>query len=136
MIKWDSCRRIITRKGGANSAETGSILEIIKRGNTTVMYIVTINPGVFKGYHLHQKRTNTFFCLQGELYMTWKINGKMENGVLLSSIPERLIIPPNIPIGVENKGSQDALLICYTEPAFNPDEKDEQISLTREEVEQ
>jgi dTDP-4-dehydrorhamnose 3,5-epimerase-like enzyme len=49
--------------------------------------------------------------------------------------PQRLFIPKNIATGLENIGTEEAWLINYPDPAYDPGLKDEQVEYTREELE-
>jgi len=47
-----------------------------------------------------------------------------------------LFIPPNVPTGLLNIGQEEAWMINYPDPAYDPELKDEQVDFTEEELEQ
>jgi dTDP-4-dehydrorhamnose 3,5-epimerase-like enzyme len=55
--------------------------------------------------------------------------------VLDSEIPQRLFIPKNVATGLLNVGEEEAWLINYPDPAYDPSLKDEQVEYTLEELE-
>ena len=64
------------------------------------------------------------------------VNGKREEHLLDASEPKRLFIPPNVATGLENIGDEEAWLINYPDPAYDPNLKDEQVEYTQDELEQ
>ena len=135
MIKWEHCRVIKTH--GQDKKENGSIIELFKDGNKTQIYITVIKPGFFKGYHRHTSQVNKFICIKGEVYIHTRHpnNLVIRTSVLNSNILERYIVPPRTTIGVENKGKDDAWLLNFPDPPYDPADKEEMRTLTREEVE-
>ena len=63
------------------------------------------------------------------------VNGVREEHLLDAREPKRLYIPANIPTGLENIGDEEAWLVNYPDPAYDPDLKDEQVEYTLEELE-
>ena len=118
-----------------NGNENGYLVELFKNGKYTIAYMTVTKPGAFKGYHLHKIRAARYICIKGKLKITLFINGKFEEHILDSSKPKRLFIPSNTPTGIENIGDEDAFLINYPNPPYDPDSKDEQVDYTREELE-
>jgi dTDP-4-dehydrorhamnose 3,5-epimerase-like enzyme len=55
--------------------------------------------------------------------------------VLEAGSPERLFIPKNVATGLENIGNEEAWLINYPDPAYDPSLKDEQVEYSLEELE-
>lgn len=115
----------------------GSIVELYKDNDKTIAYITTIMPGTFKGYHLHRIRKGQYVCIKGKVKVTLYKPGtkKNEEFVLSSEKPQRLFIPTNIAAGIESIGTEEAWIINYTDPPYDPALKDEQVEYTREELE-
>lgn len=120
-------------KGGIN----GSIIELYKDGEKTIAYITTIMPGTFKGFHLHRVRKGQYVCIKGRVKITLYKPGTKKHGkhILDAKKPQRLFIPVDVAAGIESIGDQEAWIINYTDPPYDPALKDEQIEYTLEELE-
>ena len=62
------------------------------------------------------------------------VDGIRQEHILRSNPPMRLTIPPMVPTGLENIGKEDAWLINYPDPAYDPELKREQVDFTQEEL--
>ena len=129
--KLTQCKTITTydKKG----MENGSVIELIKDGDKTTLYITTIKPGRFKGYHIHKRRTNKFTCIKGSLEI-YVYDPNTQRDLKLgmdAEYPEVLTIPPNLAIGIENLGFTDGWLLNFPDPAYDPNDKDEQRNFER-----
>ena len=135
-IKEEHVKKVITFDTSKN--ENGYLLELFKdkTGKKTEVYMSVTKPGCFKGYHLHKVRSARYICIKGKIKITLFLDGKFQEHILDSKENKRLFIPNNIPTGIENIGKEDAFLINYPDPSYDPDLKDEQIEYTREELEQ
>jgi dTDP-4-dehydrorhamnose 3,5-epimerase-like enzyme len=132
----------------SNGKENGWLLEMFKGPeNKTEVYLTSVIPGSFKGFHLHRIRASRYVCLRGKVrIITYEFrNGywnkpetphwdRSEN-TLDSSFPQRLLISPEVAVGIENIGDTEAWLINYPFPAYDPAQKDEQVEYTLEELE-
>lgn len=120
----------------------GFLIELFKdkeSGQKTEAYLTSCLPGAFKGFHLHRVRAARYVCIKGKLKITtYEREGdkwvKTEN-VLDAESPQRLFIPKDIATGLENVGTEDAWLINYPDPAYDPSLKDEQVEYTLEDLE-
>lgn len=113
--------------------ENGFLLELFKDGDKTAIYLSAALPGAFKGYHLHKVRAARYVCLKGTMKIILYINGHREEHVL--NVGDRLYIPNNTPTGLLNVGTEEAWLINYPDPAYDPSLQDEQVDYTEEELE-
>jgi hypothetical protein len=95
--------------------ENGFLMELFKEGDKTVAYLSAASPGAFKGYHLHRVRAARYVCLKGTM---------------------TIILYLNVPTGLQNSGTEEAWLINYPDPPYDPSLKDEQVDYTQEELEQ
>lgn len=124
--------------------ENGFLIELFKDGDKTVAYLTAAIPGAFKGYHLHRVRAARYVCVKGRmriiLYSQKHDNGAMawtrEEHVLDASTPTRLFIPKDVATGLENIGDEEAWLVNYPDPPYDPSLKDEQVEYTLEDLEQ
>lgn len=117
--------------------ENGFLVELYKDGGKTVAYLTTVKPGGFKGYHLHRVRATRYVCLRGKAKIVLYQPGKKEKEeyILDSENPQRLFIPNNVATGLFSIGNEEALLINYPDPPYDPNLKDEQVEYTLEELE-
>ncbi len=133
MIKEESAKKVITFD--SNGKENGYLIELFKDGKKTIAYLTVTKPGCFKGYHYHKIRAARYICVKGKIKIILFKDGKFEEHILDSKEPKRLFIPKQTPTGIENIGDEDAFLINYPDPAYDPDLKDEQVDYTKEELE-
>ncbi len=127
----DSAKKVTTYD--LDGKENGFLMELFKDGDKTIAYLSAALPGAFKGYHLHKIRAARYVCLKGTMKIILFINGKSKEHVL--NVGDRLFIPNNIPTGLMNIGSEEAWLINYPDPPYDPSLKDEQVDYTQEELE-
>ena len=121
-----------------SSQENGFLIELYKDGNKTTAYLTAAKPGAFKGYHLHRVRAARYVCVRGKMKIILYKPGtkEVEEHILDSARPQRLFIPKDIATGLENIGDEEAWLINYPDPPYDPSLVDEQVEYTREELEQ
>lgn len=118
-----------------NSKENGFLIELFKDRDKTTAYLSATKPGGFKGYHLHRIRAARYVCLKGKMKIILYVDGKREEHILDASKPSRLFIPPNVPTGLQNIGDEEAWLINFPDPPYDPSIQDEQVDFTEEELE-
>lgn len=122
--------------------ENGWLMELFKdkeTGTKTEVYLSAALPSAFKGYHLHRIRAARYVCLKGKMKI---ITYERENDqwvksehILDGANPTRLFIPKDTATGLENIGTEDAWMVNYPDPAYDPGLKDEQVEYTLEELE-
>ena len=134
MTKKEPLKKVATYD--AHKKENGFLTELFKDGDKTVVYLSAIKPGAFKGYHLHRVRAASYVCIKGRMKIILYINKKRQEHILDASKPERFFIPKNIATGLENIGNEEAWLINYPNPPYDPNLKDEQVEYTQKELEQ
>lgn len=113
----------------------GFLVELFKDGDKTTVYLSAVSAGGFKGYHLHKVRAARYVCLKGKIKIILYVHGKREEHLLDASDPQRLFIPPNVPTGLLNVGDEEAWLINFPDPAYDPTLVGEQVDYTQEELE-
>nr|AOS95343.1 dTDP-4-dehydrorhamnose 3,5-epimerase [uncultured bacterium] len=118
-----------------DGSENGFLVELFKDGAKTTAYLTAAAPGAFKGYHLHRVRAARYVCLRGQMKIIVYIDGKRIEHVLDATRPERLFIPANVATGLQNIGDEEAWLINYPDPPYDPQLRDEQVEYTEAELE-
>lgn len=131
-VKEEAAKKAVTYD--LDGKENGFLLELFKDGEKTVAYISATAVGAFKGYHLHRIRSARYICIKGTMKITLFINGRKEEHILTPG--KRLYIPKNTPTGLQNIGNEEAWLINYPDPPYDPSLKDEQVDYTEEELKQ
>lgn len=120
--------------------ENGFLIELFKDRETqqkTEVYLTAAKPGAFKGYHLHRVRAARYVAIKGKMKITLYAPGdpnSKEEHILDASNPSRLFIPKDIATGLENIGDEEAWLVNYPDPAYDPWLTDEQVEYTEEEL--
>lgn len=126
----------------AQGQENGWLMELYKDKETglkTEGYLTAALPGAFKGYHLHRVRAARYVAVKGKMKITTyeQLDRKWVKSetILEAGVSKRMFIPKNVATGLENIGSEEAWLINYPDPAYDPSLKDEQVEYTKEELE-
>ncbi|HUQ85156.1 MAG TPA: hypothetical protein VM077_02430 [Candidatus Limnocylindrales bacterium] len=123
-------------------SENGFLIELFKdkeTGEKTEAYLTAAFPGAFKGFHLHRVRAARYVALKGKMKITtYEHDGQSwipTETILDSENPTRMFIPKDVATGLENIGTEEAWLVNYPDPAYDPSLKDEQVEYTKEELE-
>lgn len=132
--KQEDAKKVITYD--MSHTENGFLIEMFKDGEKTTVYLSATAPGGFKGYHLHRIRAARYICVKGKMrIILWKPGTQeREEYVLDASKPSRLYIPSQIATGLQNIGEEEAWLVNFPDPPYDPKLKDEQIEYTEEEL--
>jgi dTDP-4-dehydrorhamnose 3,5-epimerase-like enzyme len=132
-ISSEPAKRVITYDH--EGKQNGWLVELYKDGGLTLAYLTAASPGAFKGYHLHRVRAARYVCIRGRMKVILYREGRREEHVLDAADPRRLFIPANVATGLQNIGDEEAWLINYPDPPYDPDLKDEQVEYTEAELE-
>ena len=118
-----------------NGNENGFLVELKKEGRKTVSYLTVAAPSAFKGYHAHKVRTSNYVCIRGKVKVILYTheNGREEH-ILESDPPQKLHIPINVPTGIQNDWDEEAWLVNFPDPYYDPELEGEQVDYTQEEV--
>ncbi len=130
-VKKESVKKVSTYD--LDGKENGFLMELFKDRDKTVVYLSAAIPGAFKGYHLHKVRAARYICIKGTMKIILYVNGKREEHILNPG--DRLYIPKNTPTGLENIGSEEAWIINYPDPPYDPSLIGEQVDFTQEQLE-
>lgn len=133
LAKTEKAKRVKTFT--SDGTENGFLTELYKDGRKTLLYLTTIKPGSFKGYHLHRVRAARYMCIKGKAKIILYKNKIREEYILDANDPVRLYIPNNTATGLENVGREEIWLINFPDPSYDPSLKDEQVEYTQEELE-
>jgi dTDP-4-dehydrorhamnose 3,5-epimerase-like enzyme len=129
----EPAKRVVTYDHDGH--ENGWLIELYKDGAKTTAYLTAAKPGAFKGYHLHRVRAARYVCVRGRMKIILYVDGKRQEHVLDATEPRRLFIPSNVATGLQNIGDEEAWLVNYPDPPYDPELKDEQVEYTQAELE-
>ncbi|MFH1408652.1 MAG: WxcM-like domain-containing protein [Nanoarchaeota archaeon] len=115
--------------------DNGGLFELFKEGAKTTAYMITLPAGAYKGYHWHRVRWGRYICVRGKIKVITYTEGKREEHILDSAVHNNLVIPVQVANKILNIGEEEAWLINFPEPPYDPEMKDEQIDYTEEELE-
>lgn len=86
-----------------------------------------INPGVVKAWHRHQKQTDFWLCLHGQVKVgVYHDDGRSWHAIIGEKSPAVVVIPPLLWHGAATVGHAPCGLLYYVTEAYNPDNPDEQ----------
>lgn len=137
-VKEGQMKRVATY--GQNGKENGFLMELLKEGRGTKAYLTSVFPGSFKGYHLHRVRETNYVAVRGKmhvvLYTRQDQSWRRAEYVLDSARGDTLHIPVNVATGFESATDEEAWMINFPEPAYDPELKDEQVEYSENEIQQ
>jgi len=123
----------------AQGRENGLLMELLKKERFTMAYLTCVYPGCFKGYHLHRVRATNYVAVRGTmnviLYVREGTTWKRQEHILESAQGTTLHIPTNVATGFRGATDEEAWMINFPEPPYDPELKDEQVEYTEDELE-
>jgi len=132
-IRRERCKKVHTVD--ARGTPNGFLVELFLEDGKTLLYLTGSYPKAFKGYHLHTVRSSHYVCLKGVMKITVVEGRAKVEHTLSAESPERLFIPTNVWIGLENIGEEEAWLVNFPSPPYDPQLRNEQQEKTREDME-
>lgn len=133
LVFTEQAKKVITYD--LNKNQNGFLIELFKNNNLTSVYLSAASPKAFKGYHLHRVREANYVCVKGRIKIILYTQNGREEFILSSNEPSRLHIPTNVPTGLLNESDEEAWIINFPNPSYDPSLKDEQVDYTEEECE-
>jgi dTDP-4-dehydrorhamnose 3,5-epimerase len=91
------------------------------------MYVTTTEPGIVKGWHLHEFQTDAISCIKGKIKLVCcdtKINN-IHKFFLMEHVPTTVIIPPHYWHGWECLSAEEAMVVNCCSSEYNSDTPDE-----------
>lgn len=133
-LRREPCKKVITVD--SSGAPNGFLIELYKDGAKTTLYLTAAFPKAFKGFHFHVIRSSYYVCVRGKMKITVVEGQKKVEHILDGSVPERLYLPPSVWIGLENIGDEEAWLVNFPDPPYDPALRSEQQEKTPAEIQQ
>lgn len=123
------CKKVTTK--GRSGQPNGFLVEVVSsKDNWTEniqgqVYMTTVLPGVFKGFHIHQKKVDHFTCLKGNVFIVTYENGEYKEYRSGEDGFYTVKIPPTVPHGLYNYGEEEAYVVNYCWPPYDPADPDQ-----------
>jgi len=121
----------VVQTADSDGNPNGYLMELKKdHKGRTATYLTVAAPGCFKGYHLHLVRAAHYICLRGEICIVTFEPGLRKETVLGPG--GKLHIPPNIPTGLRNDTEEEAWIVNFPMPHYDPALQGEQVEYDEE----
>mgnify|MGYP001167367954 CR=1 FL=1 len=106
---------------------TGRLLPLFTNQGKTEVYISTIYPNAFKGFHIHNKQTVRFSVIRGEvMLMIIDPQTKVKSDIYLTSNDLKTVeIEPRLAIGIRGLGDTESYIVFYPDPAYDPSDEEQ-----------
>jgi len=128
-IETKPCKKVVTKDVGGE--ENGFLLELLSKRDGLIkqpqfeqFYLATCKPKMIKGFHVHNKKTMYYTVIKGKVKVVVFDGKKYHEFVVGDENFMTIKIPPKHPCGWKNIGEEDAYLINYVHPAFDPNDPD------------
>ena len=97
------------------------------------VHLVTVYPGVIKGWHRHRETTDLLACVQGAVRIGLyderegsKTAGQLNGFFLGDHQPLRLTVPPGVWFGIKGVGTREALLVVQADRPWDERDPDQE----------
>ena len=83
-------------------------------------------PRAIKGFHIHKKKIDHFTCIKGNIKLVVFDKKEYQEYLMGEKNFITVKVPPRIPHAIYNPGQEDAYVINYCWPAYDPDDSDQE----------
>lgn len=124
------CKKVVT-KDPKSKEPNGFLVEIVSARDCWTehlkgqVYMTTVLPRVFKGFHIHQKKIDHFTCVRGDVLVVTYEDGEYREYPSGEKGFCTVKIPPRVPHGLYNLGTEEAYVINYCYPPYDPEDPDQ-----------
>ena len=104
----------------------GALAELLKAPSFGQIFVSRTNPGVTRGNHYHDTKTEKFCVLEGEALIRFRhIQGEEVTTYRMSGQEFRVVdIPPGYTHSIENIGVTEMVVLFWASEPFDPDAPD------------
>jgi UDP-2-acetamido-2,6-beta-L-arabino-hexul-4-ose reductase len=104
----------------------GSLAEFVKQPHFGQIFVSRTEPGVTRGNHFHQTKTERFFVVEGEglIRMRPVGGGPVEEYAVLGSDYRVIDIPPGFTHSITNIGTAEMVTLFWSSEVFDPNRPD------------
>ena len=102
--------------------ERGSLAEFLKTAGAGQIFVSTTRPGVTRGNHYHDTKTEKFLVLQGEaLIRLRRIDERAVTEIRVRGAEGRVVdIPPGLTHSITNVGASELITLFWASESFDP----------------
>jgi UDP-2-acetamido-2,6-beta-L-arabino-hexul-4-ose reductase len=106
--------------------ERGSLAEFLKTAGAGQIFVSTTRPGVTRGNHYHDTKTEKFLVLQGEaLIRLRRIDDRAVSEIRVRGTEGRVVdIPPGCTHSIANTGGGELVTLFWASEVFDPQRPD------------
>lgn len=126
-----ACKKVITKdiEGKVNGwlLEVNSCRDEFTEHIEGQVYLTVALPGCVKGFHIHQRKIDHFTCIKGKIKMIVFEEGQYKEYIMGEGNFITLKIPPKVPHAIFNHGKEEAYILNYCYPAYDPNDPDEEV---------
>lgn len=139
IVKIKPCKKVDTFDAERNP--NGWLLELVSEVDSFTkhlkgqMYLSVAEPGTFKGFHLHAISTYYVICIKGRVQEIIYKDRKTKQIVEMGDDDFKTVeLPKGYPHAIHNIGSEQAYVLIYRYPGWDPNVK-EQLDISPDEIE-
>lgn len=89
------------------------------------IYIYTVAPGQRRGDHYHEKKSEWFTCVSGQVRLLMKTQeGELVDQIIEGISPKMVYAGPGTSHAVVNESAQEAVMMAYASKEFDPSDID------------
>ena len=109
-----------------NTDDRGSLFELIKQEGFGQIFVSTTKPGVVRGNHFHNTKTEKFCVVQGNGIIRFRKLGTDEilEYPVSGDNPSIVDIPPGYTHNIENMGNDEMVTLFWASEIFDPEKPD------------
>lgn len=90
------------------------------------VYVTAVAPYSSKGPHLHMRRRGLFACIQGNVRLVRRVEGKYIETMIGEDYAENpVLVEPGVPCAIYNDSNVEALVINMPSPSWSAQDPDE-----------
>lgn len=106
--------------------DRGAFTEFIKTFDSGQVSVSTSKPGITRGNHYHNTKTERFFVLKGKASVKFRdiFDDKIIEYVVSEDEPQFIDIPPGYTHSITNIGDKEMILLLWANEKFDPKNSD------------
>lgn len=129
---------VVARRLEAHLDERGRLIELFRADEDGLpafgqVHLSTVHPGAIKAWRRHKQRTDVLACVRGTVRLglfdprpTSKTFEQVNELFIGPENPLRVTIPPRVWFGLKGVGTEEAIVVVWTDEAYNPLAPDEE----------
>jgi UDP-2-acetamido-2,6-beta-L-arabino-hexul-4-ose reductase len=108
------------------SDQRGNLAELIKSPHFGQIFVSTTRPGITRGNHYHNTKTEKFIVVKGQadIYFRHIHSDQVLTYRVSGGQPEIVDIPPGYTHSIKNVGEDELVVLFWANQVFDPDDPD------------